>query len=66
VNSYRIAAVKAALLDPAREDRSFQRLFEEAGFNSKSTFNTLFKRATGMTPSEYRRQAAAAVSVSEV
>lgn len=66
VNSYRIAAVKMALQDPEREDQSIQRLFEEAGFNSKSTFNTLFKRDTGMTPSEYRRQAASVVPVSEV
>jgi AraC-like DNA-binding protein len=57
VNGYRIEAAKELLSDPLQQGKSIQRVFEEAGFNSKSTFNTLFKRATGLTPSAYRRQA---------
>jgi AraC-like DNA-binding protein len=35
--------------------KSIQRVFEDSGFNSKTTFNTLFKKHTGQTPSEYRK-----------
>ncbi len=57
VNHYRVLETQGRLADPANTDMTVQRIFEDAGFNSKSTFNTLFKKATGTTPSEYRRQA---------
>ncbi|MDV7142707.1 AraC family transcriptional regulator [Tropicimonas sp. TH_r6] len=56
VNEYRIEAVKAALRDPDGAERTLLDIAYAAGFNSKSTFNTAFKRLTGMTPSQYRRQ----------
>jgi AraC-like DNA-binding protein len=55
VNHYRVLETKAKLADPAFADVTVQRIFEDAGFNSKSTFNTFFKKATGKTPSEFRR-----------
>jgi AraC-like DNA-binding protein len=54
VNEHRIEAVKTAL---ATSDRPVLDLAFEAGFQSKSTFNTAFRKATGMTPSEYRQRA---------
>ncbi|MDO5665486.1 MAG: AraC family transcriptional regulator, partial [Bacteroidia bacterium] len=28
----------------------------ESGFNTKSAFNRVFKKTTGMTPTEFKRQ----------
>ncbi|WP_331350835.1 helix-turn-helix domain-containing protein [Cellvibrio sp. UBA7671] len=52
VNSYRINAAKQALL--TYPDKTILTIAEDAGFNSKSTFNTAFRQQTQMTPSEYR------------
>lgn len=52
VNRYRIDAAKHALL--TYPDKTIITIAEDAGFNSKSTFNTAFRQQTQMTPSEYR------------
>ncbi|HOS98183.1 MAG TPA: helix-turn-helix domain-containing protein [Deltaproteobacteria bacterium] len=52
VNSFRVAEAKRQLLE--HPDRGILEICFEAGFNSKSTFNTVFKKHTGMTPREYR------------
>lgn len=56
VNSYRIEAVKEKILDPKYDHYTILALAQEAGFKSKSTFNSYFKKSTGQTPSEYRRK----------
>ena len=56
VNGYRIAEIKAALADPAQVEVPVLTLALDAGFNSLGPFNRAFKAATGLTPSEYRRQ----------
>lgn len=56
VNSYRIEAAKRKLLDPACKHLSVLGIAEEVGFNSKSSFNSVFKKHTNMTPSEFRNQ----------
>ncbi|MEM9998081.1 MAG: helix-turn-helix transcriptional regulator [Bacteroidota bacterium] len=61
VNSYRVREVQARLTDPAYADWTVLAIGLEAGFNAKSSFNAAFKRHTGMTPSQYRRQHATAV-----
>jgi AraC-like DNA-binding protein len=56
VNSYRVEAAKRKLLDPAFRHLSVLGIAEEVGFNSKSSFNSVFKKHTNMTPSEFRSQ----------
>lgn len=60
VNAYRAEQLMAALGDPAQDRRGILELALEAGFNSKSTLNSYFKRYTGSTPTEYRLARAAA------
>lgn len=57
VNHYRIEEAKRLLVDPQAVDMSMMDLMFEVGFNSKATFNALFKKKVGMTPSEFRKQA---------
>jgi AraC-like DNA-binding protein len=53
INEHRIEHVKAGL---KASDRPVLDLAFEAGFQSKSTFNTAFRKATGLTPSEFRQR----------
>ncbi|RMF00770.1 MAG: AraC family transcriptional regulator [Bacteroidetes bacterium] len=57
INAYRVAEVQRLLCDPAFASYSILAIGYEAGFNSKSTFYTAFKRVTGLTPSAYRARA---------
>jgi len=52
INSYRVNAAKT-LLTSHPGDTILAVAFS-SGFNSKASFNRIFKRSTGMTPSEYR------------
>ncbi len=52
VNGWRIQAACAALTTGSESVLS---ICETVGFNSKSTFNTVFRKETGVTPSAYRR-----------
>ena len=60
VNSYRVGEAQRLLRDPNAKHMTIQSIFEAAGFSSKSTFNSFFKKITGKTPSEFRRQATTA------
>lgn len=59
VNGYRIEAVKKDLADPSKNKLNILSIAFDAGFNSKATFNSVFKQITLLTPSEYRKSAAA-------
>lgn len=63
INALRIDAVRAHLQAATDDGRSILDIALQAGFNSKSTFNAVFKRETGMTPSDYLRQQRAALTV---
>jgi len=59
INSHRINEAKSLMSDPANNKYSILGISNIAGFASKSTFNTAFKKFTGITPSEFRNNAAA-------
>lgn len=56
VNTFRVEEVKRHLNDPDYAHYSILGIGLEAGFKSKSTFNTVFKKMTKMTPSNYKKQ----------
>ncbi len=58
VNGFRIADAERCLADPG-DPRSVLDIALACGFGSKSTFNTVFKRLTGLTPTAFRRRAMA-------
>lgn len=55
VNAYRVEAVKIMLTDP-KNKFSVEAIGYECGFSSKSSFYTVFKSLTGMTPIEYKQK----------
>lgn len=54
INDYRLEQVKIRLRSEEWKDKSVQEIYESVGFRSKSSFFTLFRKATGVTPSQYR------------
>ncbi|HXB45074.1 MAG TPA: helix-turn-helix domain-containing protein [Puia sp.] len=56
INSYRIDEAKRLLTHPKDKKITVLEVMYEVGFNSKSSFNTIFKKQTGITPSEFKRQ----------
>jgi AraC-like DNA-binding protein len=56
INKYRIEESKRLLLDPNMQHLNILAIGFEAGFNSKTTFNTQFKAQVGVSPLEYRNQ----------
>ncbi|MEM6805403.1 MAG: helix-turn-helix domain-containing protein [Bacteroidota bacterium] len=56
VNLYRVESVKEKLLNPEFEHYTIMGIALESGFKSKSTFNSVFKKFTGQTPSTFKRQ----------
>ena len=55
VNTYRVAEARRQLADPRRAHYSLVGVALESGFNSKSTFNRVFKKLSGQAPSTVAR-----------
>lgn len=54
VNQYRVQEFKKAVVDPKNKNYSLLGIAFECGFNSKSAFNRMFKKSTGLTPSQFK------------
>lgn len=56
VNGYRLEAFKTKAADSALQHLTILGLAYESGFNSKTVFNTFFKKTMGMTPKAYWKE----------
>jgi AraC-like DNA-binding protein len=55
INEFRVEEVKEMLVNPAFSHYTVLGIGLECGFNSKTSFNRIFKEETGLTPTEYKR-----------
>ncbi|MFK7806899.1 MAG: helix-turn-helix domain-containing protein [Saprospiraceae bacterium] len=56
INQFRVEAVKQSLREGNQERLSLLGIALECGFNSKATFNRVFKKFTGLSPTGYLRE----------
>ena len=56
INEYRLKKFKSKLSDPKQCQKTLLALAFESGFQSKASFNRVFKKIEGTSPSEYRQQ----------
>ncbi len=56
VNAYRVAEAKQLMLSGKYAHLNILGIAYNAGFNAKTTFNTAFKRETGVSPSVFMRR----------
>ena len=56
VNHYRVEAFKQLAQSPENAQLTLSGLAYESGFNSKTVFNTYFKKQTGLTPKQYLKE----------
>lgn len=55
VNTYRVESAMDILKDGSKSKLTILEILYDVGFNSKSSFNTAFKKHTGYTPTAYRK-----------
>ena len=56
INHYRIENFKSISKDPKNSNITIMGLAYDSGFNSKTVFNTYFKKETGLTPMQFIKQ----------
>ncbi|MCP4218690.1 MAG: AraC family transcriptional regulator, partial [bacterium] len=54
LNHYRVEETKKLLTDSKNKEIQILDIAFQVGFNSKSSFNSVFKKFTGLSPSQYR------------
>ena len=62
INEYRIKKAMDLIQNSSDEKLTILEILYEVGFNSKSSFNTAFKKHTGITPTEFKRSASLRVA----
>jgi AraC-like DNA-binding protein len=56
INTYRVNEAKLNLLNPKYANLKIESLGEMAGFNSRTSFFSIFKKHLQLTPAEFRKQ----------
>lgn len=56
IGKLRINEARKILKDPTQQDLKIENIATIVGYNSKSAFNTAFKKLTGVTPTQYKEQ----------
>lgn len=56
INYHRVEKVKKLLELPEEQKYTLVFIAEKSGFSSKSSFNAIFKKCTGLTPRQYRQE----------
>ena len=56
INSYRLETFKSKVTDPSQQHLTILGLAYDSGFNSKTVFNTFFKKMMGKTPKAYWKE----------
>jgi AraC-like DNA-binding protein len=55
VNAYRVELIKKKMNNSSNNNITLLGLAYDCGFNSKSSFNSIYKKMTDLTPSEYHK-----------
>lgn len=56
INLKRVEEAKVLLKSTSKNDFNIIEIAYEVGFNNKGTFNSVFKKITGLTPTDFRKQ----------